>query len=222
MSNGKKHGCLWWLFIGWWWWPLIGWWWSVIKWQSAYYQRLAQSAQQRAPQQQPAPRPTPPQTIPKKAPAPEPVKPEPQQKVERHHVAGTSFRLDAIKALGVKNFDYDKSKRELIEDGLTGERIWRTDYFPKVATLEPEPTNPHDPNAIKVVVDGVHIGYIKKGSCARIHKAIREGRIERVKCEIKGGKYKIVLEDFDEDGNSVYNLDSDDVPLYAELYITLN
>ena len=207
MSNGKKHGCLWWLFIGWWWRPAC--------WLLSYLLRQAQSAPQAAARSTPSQQSTP-QTLPEKAPAPEPVK------AERHHVAGTSFRLDAIKAMGVKNFDYDKSKRELIEDGLTGERIWRTDYFPRVTTLEPEPDNPEGPKAIKVVVDGVHIGYIKKGSCAHIHKAIREGRVERVECEIKGGKYKIVLEDFDEDGDSVYTLDSDDVPLYAELYITLN
>lgn len=208
MSKRNKHGCMWWLFIGWWWRPV---WWLV-----SYLQHQPQIAPQPTPPQQSTT-----QTIPEKAPTPAPVNAEPQQKVERHRVAGTSFRLDAIKSLGVKNFDYDKSKRELIEDGLTGERIWRTDYFPKVATLEPEPDNPEDPKAIKVVVDGAHIGYIKKVSCAHLHKAIREGRIDHVKCEIKGGKYKIVLEDFDEGGDSVYTLDSDDVPLYAELYITL-
>lgn len=199
MSNGKKHGCLWWLFIGWWWCP--------VKWLASWLPRLAQNAQQ---------------AVPVKSPTPAPSASAPQQKVERHRVAGTSFRLDAIHSMGVNNFDYDKSKRELIEDGLVGERIWRTDYFPRATTLQPEPDNPEDPKAIKVVVDGVHIGYIKAGSCAHIHKATREGRIESVKCEIKGGKYKIVLEDLDEDGDSVYTLDSDDVPLYADLYITLN
>ena len=28
---GKRHGILWWLFVGWWWWPLIGWWWRLIS-----------------------------------------------------------------------------------------------------------------------------------------------------------------------------------------------
>lgn len=31
-----------------------------------------------------------------------------------------------------------------------------------IATLEPEPTNPHDPNAIKVLVDGRHVGYVPR------------------------------------------------------------
>lgn len=205
MSNSNKHGFFWWVFIILWW-VYIGWWWRPLKWLVSYLLRKVLKT---------------PQTIHEKAPAPTPAETEPQPKVERHHVAGTSFRVEAIEAMGVKNFDYDKSKRELIEDGLIKERIWRTEYFPMRTTLEPEPDNPADPNAIKVVVDGVHIGYIKKGSCAHLHKAIREERIDRVKCEIKGGKYKIVLEDFNEDGDSVYTLDKDDVPLYAELYITL-
>lgn len=201
MSSRKKHGCLWWLFIGWWWWL------CPIKWLLVYLQRRPQTP----------PQPTPPQAPTQKAPAPS----APQPKVERHRVTGTSFHLDAIKALGVYNFDYDKNKREMIEDGLVGERIWQTDFFPRVTTLEPEPTNPEDPKAIKVVVDGVHIGYIKAGSCAHIHKVMREGRLESVKGEIKGGKYKIIVEDFDEDGNSTYSLERDDVPIYADVYIAI-
>lgn len=220
MSNQKKHGCLWWLLVGWWWWPLIGWWWVVVKWQFSNYQRMAQNVPQRS-------APTPPQTDPEKpaTPAPTPTpsaaKNGPQTKVERHKVTGTSYHLDAIKAMGVYNYDYDKNKRELIEEGLIGERVWQTAFFPRVATLEPEPDNPQDPKAIKVVVDGVHVGYIKAGSCAHIHKAIREGRLESVKCEIKGGKYKIILDDIDEDGDSTYELDKDDVPIYVDLYITI-
>lgn len=194
MNDRKNHGRLWWLFIGWWWVP--------VKWLVSYPPRQPQSA----------PQPSPP---------PAPIESEPQPKVERHRVAGTSFRLDAIKALGVYNFDYDKNKRELIEDGLTNERIWQTNFFPRVTTLEPEPTNPEDPKAIKVVVDGVHIGYIKAGSCAHIHKALREGRIESVKGELTGGKYKIVIEDTDEEGDSVYSLERDDEPISASVYITL-
>ena len=172
--------------------------------------------------------PTPQPVTPPPAPQPQPVtppppKPQPETKVEKHRVAGTSFRLDAIKAMGVVNMDYDKSKRELIEDGLTGERIYRTDYFANVTTLEPEPDNPEDPKAIKVVVDGVHIGYIKAGSCAHIHKVLREGRLERVRCEIKGGPYKILLEDYDADdlGEPTYTLERDTAPMHAELYITV-
>ena len=163
------------------------------------------------------------ESTPTPKPTPKPAAPQPETKVEKHRVAGTSFRLDEIMAMGVENFDYSRSKRELIDDCLTGERIYRTIYNIRSTTLEPEPDNPEDPKAIKVVVDGVHIGYIKAGSCAHIHKVLREGRLERVRCEIKGGPYKILLEDFDADdlGEPTYTLERDTAPIYAELYITV-
>lgn len=51
-------------------------------------------------------------------------------------VAGTTFRHDAVK--GVMHH----SKVE----------------------IEPEPDNPHDPNALKVLVSGEHVGYVPRGS----------------------------------------------------------
>lgn len=152
-----------------------------------------------------------------------PATPTPQapaQTVERHKVAGISHRLDALRPLAVKNDDFDKSKRELIEDGLIGERIYRTDFFATTTTLVPEPDNPVDPKAIKVVADGAHIGYIKSGSCSHIHKLIREGRIKSIKCEIAGGDYKMIFEDFNED--NVYTLEKDNVPIHAVVSIILN
>ena len=163
------------------------------------------------------------ESTPAPKPTPKPAAPQPETKVEKHRVAGTSFRLDEIMAMGVENFDYSRSKRELIDDCLTCERIYRTIYNIRTTTLEPEPDNPEDSKAIKVVVDGVHIGYIKAGSCSHIHKVMREGRLESVRCEIKGGPYKILLEDFDADdlGEPTYTLERDTAPIYAELYITV-
>lgn len=38
-------------------------------------------------------------------------------------------------------------------------------------TLEPEPTNPHDPNAIKVIAsDGHHVGYVPKDMTTQVRK----------------------------------------------------
>jgi hypothetical protein len=37
--------------------------------------------------------------------------------------------------------------------------------------LEPEPSNPHDPNAIKVIAeDGHHVGYVPKDMTAQIRR----------------------------------------------------
>lgn len=139
--------------------------------------------------------------------------------VERHKVAGISYRTEELLSLGLENYDYDLSKKQLIEAGLTDERVYRTDFYPDTCELIPEPENPEDPKAIKVVVDGVHIGYIKQGSCAHIHKLLREDRIEDIDCEISGGPYKVVLTDYDEDGDEVYTMETDSARYYAVVVI---
>lgn len=142
-------------------------------------------------------------------------------KIEHHRVAGTSFRLKEIQSLGVENSDYNLTKREMIDECLIGERVYRTDFYASKVELIPEPENPHDPRAIRVEADGVHIGYIKSGSCAHIHKLLNEDKIESIKCEMGGGRYKILLEDYDEDGNEVYEFERDEAPFYASLYIKI-
>ena len=120
--------------------------------------------------------------------------PQPEEKKPvRHKVAGTSFRQAAIKAMGTKNPDYSLTKAELFKRGL--DEVYEYTFNPQSAELIPEPENPEDPNAIKVMVDGVHVGYIKSGSCARIHKLLREDRIERVEPYIVGGKSKYLSSD---------------------------
>ena len=118
---------------------------------------------------------------------PEPVKND--KKAVRHSVAGTSFHQDAILAMGKKNPDFTFTKRDLFKRGLE-EPVYEYTFSPKKAELVPEPENPHDPKAIKVLVDDVHVGYIKAGSCAHFHKLIREDRIEKITPSVFGGKFK--------------------------------
>ena len=143
-------------------------------------------------------------------------------KVENHRVTGTSFRAAAIKYLMSENDVYDLSKKELIEEGYTDERVYELEPYHGTATLEPEPDNPHDSKAIKVMADGVHIGYIKAGSCAHIHNLLREGRIKKAEIEIKGGAYKCVEEEYDYTSyKTTYTMERDSVPFHAILTLTL-
>lgn len=117
---------------------------------------------------------------------------KPRAKFERHKVAGTSYHLDAIMALAQENPDYDLTKREIIDDGLTDERIYQYTFADGPVELVDDPDNEYDPNAIKVLVAGQHIGYIKRGSTGRVHNLQRAGRVLGVTAEIYGGRYKIV------------------------------
>lgn len=150
----------------------------------------------------------------------EPVAPLPPQP-KTYRVTGIQHYMDNLLNLAVPNDDYTLSKRDLIDLGLTDERIWEHIFCASTANLVPEPDNPHDPRAIKVVAEGEHIGYIKAGSCAHLLKVIRENRILKIECEIAGGPYKRIDEDYDYDKDKeVYTLERGTTPYFATLYIT--
>ena len=73
-----------------------------------------------------------------------------------YEVVGESFQRDHLMALirSYKAFD-------------TGEIL-------ATAVLEPEPTNEFDPTAVKVVVEGVQVGYIAKFDSATVTKMIEK------------------------------------------------
>ena len=161
------------------------------------------------PKNQPA-RPEP-QTV--QSPAPQ----KPELNWENHKVAGISFRNDAVMDLAIPDNDYEYTKKELIDNFLTDERVYQ--YYFNISTVEliPEPDNPEDPNAIKVVFDDHHIGYIKRGSCSRIKKLLTGNQIKQLKGELEGGKYKYVHEI--DDGK--YELEKDEAPFFATVRIAI-
>ena len=146
-------------------------------------------------------------------------------RTEGHKVAGTSFRQENIVALGKENSDYNKSKAELISDNRIDEQIWKYDFntlSPRSVSLVPEPDNPQDKNAIKVIIDGMHVGYIKANSCTHVHNLLAKNAIERISCKITGGPYKCVSMEYDEDeGIDTYVLEEKDLNLSIHLDFTL-
>lgn len=141
--------------------------------------------------------------------------------VKPYRVAGVTHYEENILSLGEENPDYDSSKSELVNCGLIGERVYKYIFNPANVELQPEPDNPHDPNAVKVIVDGEHVGYIKSGSCAHIKKVLARDGIARIKCEIGGGPYKRVDEDYDDEADKeVYTMEKDSSPLFVHLKIT--
>lgn len=140
-----------------------------------------------------------------------------EAKIKKYKVTGTSHYLDNILGLATENIDYDLSKKELVDEGYDNERIYQYNFYPSKTELVPEPDNPYDPNAVKVMVDGVLVGYIKAGSCTHILKVLKEDRIVKIECEIGGGNYKYL--GYDEDEESYY-LDKDKTPYFVHLSIS--
>lgn len=142
-------------------------------------------------------------------------------KVVSHKIAGTNYHQDTLQAMGEMNPDYNLTKRELVKRWPEGVTVYEYKFQPKKAELVPEPENPHDPKAIKVIIDGQHVGYIKAGSCAHIHRLLREDRIQSIEPKIVGGKYKALCT-YDADARKVedYELEKGSSPFGVRLDIT--
>ena len=134
-----------------------------------------------------------------------------------YRVAGITHYMDNLMNLAVENEDYNMSKKEIVDSFMYGERIWKYGFTTLNTKLVPEPDNAYDKNAIKVIVDGEHIGYIKSGSCAHIHKLLSNNAVVDIESTIGGGPYKYVEED--DDGDS-YTMEKDESPYSCKLTIT--
>lgn len=144
----------------------------------------------------------------------------PRYKTENHHVTGTSYRQKEIESLGEENPIYEYSKRELIDEEYEGEKVYYYDFNPSTVELIEEPDNKFDPNAVKVVIDSVHVGYIKKGSCTHVKNLLKSGRIAKIDAEIHGGKYKILYSEYDEDKDKeVYEVETGESNYYVTVEI---
>ena len=95
------------------------------------------------------------------------------------------------------NYLYTYKKQELIDIGRTDEKIYKQIFTPSHLDLTHEPDNPHDPNAIKVMLDNKLVGYIPKDDCQHILDIMDNDLFVSANCEITGGKYKMVNEDYD-------------------------
>ena len=152
----------------------------------------------------------PPMPVPEPAPDIEPIQepepvieqaaaPEPEKDPYKYYsfkVAGISFyEKDIIDTLAIENDDYDMTKKEIVDAYMTDEDIYKYIVQIDEIELDPEPDNPHDPNAIKVIADGVHIGYVPAKSTKKIRQLLEKH--PEVMCNVYGGPSKIVFEESD-------------------------
>ena len=154
--------------------------------------------------------------------APPPAPKAPKNENEKSfRVTGIQYRTENLMKLAVKNDDYSLGKKAIIDAGLTGQDIYQYNFPVSQVELVPEPDTEYDPNAVKVVVDGVHIGYIKKGNCSQVKNLLAGGKIDHLGIRIGGGKCKTVLDYGDEDGHD-YELETEDKEFTAKVTVYLN
>ena len=81
-------------------------------------------------------------------------RPVPDSGGYEYEVVGESFQRDHLMAL------------------IRRHKAFETGEILTTAVLEPEPTNPFDSTAVKVVIEGVQVGYIAKFDSAAVTKMI--------------------------------------------------
>lgn len=93
------------------------------------------------------------------------------------------------------NDAYEGLTNKEIKEDYYGERVYEADVFSfDDITFVPEPDNPYDANAIKVMHGELgHIGYVPKNETKRMFEIIENYSYD-VSGEIIGGKYKYVDE----------------------------
>lgn len=109
-------------------------------------------------------------------------------------VVGIFAHRDEMLSLVRKNKDYwDLSDAALMTQHKDGDRIYAYGSRHLDCELVPEPTNSHDPNAIMVLLEGQHVGYVPAVECAAVHPLL--GTAVKIKAHIFGGPSKVVSAD---------------------------
>lgn len=123
-----------------------------------------------------------------------------------------------------EKYDNLKNKDILEESHLYSDEnspLWELEFeYLPYSTIEAEPENEFDPNAIAVYVgeyasDAFKVGYLPKEDAARIQYLINNATVLKVHTQIKGGKYKYV--DFDDLGEDKVKTGTKDYMLDLEI-----
>ena len=135
-------------------------------------------------------------------------------------VHGISFREKAIiKELADENDDYFLTKSELIDYGMICDRIYKYKIISNKIDLLPEDNNPHDENAVKVIADNVHIGYVPASKAKRVRRILEKENIVSITCDFYGGPYKDIDSYYTISGNEKYELSTGDMNIGAKVVI---
>jgi len=116
---------------------------------------------------------------------------------ETFHATGVSYYESNIQKLANTNPEWTTPATQIIRSGKAGKRIYKNHYINKPVKLIPEPENPHDKNAIAIIIAGELVGYISREDNLHVKDILDNREIKSISGFIGGGEYKIVGEDSD-------------------------
>lgn len=114
-----------------------------------------------------------------------------QPKTNYYNVAGLSYYLDNLRSVGTERPKFKLSDDQLVKK-VTGKRAYKYGFPEEPVQLIPEPTNPHDKNAIQIILAGALIGYVPSDKCAEVRMIMQKHTIQKITVFISGGEHKLV------------------------------
>ena len=108
----------------------------------------------------------------------------------KYDVHGEYYHAEAIESIGIPNPDYSLGKEAFLEKFSDGTTVYKYRFDIKTVELVPEPTNEADRNAIKIIMNGAHVGYVPRQSTDRVREHMESGRIEKIKGKMSLGPSK--------------------------------
>lgn len=114
---------------------------------------------------------------------------------ETFHAVGVVYYEDNIRKLAYSNPDWKLTAAQIVESGKAEKRIFKYYYANKPVKLQMEPDNPHDENAISVIIAGELVGYISREDNIHVKDILEHREIKSLSGFIGGGEYKIVGDD---------------------------
>lgn len=105
-------------------------------------------------------------------------------------VAGIYNYKDNISKLATPMKKWNMTDEQILQK-YPGKKIYKDYYINEPVQLIFEPNNPYDPNAIKVFINNLHVGYVPQGDNKRI-KQILETSAVTITATVSGGDSKII------------------------------
>lgn len=103
---------------------------------------------------------------------------------------GVSYYTDALTRVGEPARNYDLDDAKLLEKYKSGERLYKYYYNSVKKELLPQPDNPHDSNAVAVMINGEVCGHVPAALCADVKGLLSSGYRPRI--NVRGGPCKYI------------------------------
>lgn len=113
---------------------------------------------------------------------------------EDFRVAGVNYYQGNVEKLACCNPEWKDKNATIVNNGNSGKKIYRYNYINKPVKLLEEPTNPHDKDAIRVVIAGELVGYIPRENCPHVKEILGRHEIKYISSFIYGGQYKVIYD----------------------------